>query len=447
VCVSVLPARYILCASRTNRRQRDELGFDYFFESHDGIQAPPFIYFEDGKPVSNLIKNEGMWSWEAAKEEPRYALNPDYDWDYQWLPSFEKGSDGAKSELTCKTSGEEVQCTSKDGENHFVRYGYEGFSTTHTGEVYVQAAKGFLWNCYNKGEPFFLQYASQGVHTPHTPPTKFFGEEVRGTQETPHLDMVHEVDLQLKKLMDWLDRNDLKSNTLVILTSDNGGLDKSGSTEHRASGTLHAYKGTDWEGGHRVPFFVRWPEVAPRGVTCDQPMVLTDLFATFAELTGRSKFEDSKKQGMDSTSIYQHLVNTEAACGLNGNSPVPREAILVQQTKDSANGAKILEGKGQTIVAVSQDHLKVVANRYHPNANKGLPEAAIIGKKFRYVDLGAIESMAPATQTEKQASMVYDYQDRSNEGTPEAAGELYLELRRKMKRVRDNLRTTPPLCI
>ena len=94
----MLPARYILCASRTNRRQRDELGFDYFFESHDGIQAPPFIYFEDGKPVSNLIKNEGMWSWEAAKEEPRYALNPDYDWDYPWLPSFEKGSDGASAE-------------------------------------------------------------------------------------------------------------------------------------------------------------------------------------------------------------------------------------------------------------------------------------------------------------------------------------------------------------
>lgn len=73
----------------------------------------------------------------------------------------------------------EVRCTSNEGKNHFVRYGYEGFSTTHTGEVYVQAAKGFLDN--NKGEPFFLQYASQGVHTPHTPPTKFFGEEVRGS--------------------------------------------------------------------------------------------------------------------------------------------------------------------------------------------------------------------------------------------------------------------------
>jgi arylsulfatase A-like enzyme len=119
--------------------------------------------------------------------------------------------------------------------------------------------------------------------------------------------------------MDWLSDNKLKSNTLVILTSDNGGLDKSGENEHRASGTLHSYKGTDWEGGHRVPFFVRWPDVAPPGVTCDQPMVLTDLFATFAELTGRSMYEDSTKQGMDSTSIYQHLVNTEVACGLNGN--------------------------------------------------------------------------------------------------------------------------------
>ena len=396
--------------------------------------------------MSNLVKKEGRgmermerWSWETAEEEPRYALNTNYEWDYQWLPSFEKGENGSKRELTCKTGGEEVKCTSGEGKNHFVRYGYEGFSTTHTGEVYVQAAKGFLDN--NKGEPFFLQYASQGVHIPHTPPTKFFGQAVRGTYETPHLDMVHEVDLQLKELMDWLDNNKLTSTTLVILTSDNGGLDKSVSTMHRASGTLHSYKGTDWEGGHRVPFFVRWPNVAPPGVTCDQPMVLTDLFATFAELTGRSMYEDSTTQGMDSTSIYQHLMNTEVACGLN--SPVTREAILVQQTKDGASDADVLEGKGQTIVAVSQDHLKVVANRYHEDAKEHLPEAAIISDKFRYVDLGAIESMTPATQTEQQASTVY--QSHSDSDAPEAAGELYRELRRKMRRVREGLRTTPPL--
>eukprot|EP00964_Phaeocystis_antarctica_P162170 scaffold135934_cov133-Phaeocystis_antarctica.AAC.1 len=63
---------------------------------------------------------------------------------------------------------------------------------------------------------------------------------------------------------------------------------------------------------------------------------------------------------MDSTSIYQHLVNTEAACGLNGNSPVPREAVLVQQTRNDPKGTSgdILTGSGQTMVAVSQDHLK-----------------------------------------------------------------------------------------
>ena len=117
-----------------------------------------------------------------------------------------------------------------------------------------------------------------------------------------------------------------------------------------------------------------------------------------------------------------------------------REAILVQQTKDDASDA-ILEGKCQTIVAVSQDHLKVVAIRYHSDAKKRLPEAAIISKKFRYVDLGAIESMTPAIQTEKQASTVY----QSHLDAPKAAGELYRELRRKMKRVRRGLRTTPPL--
>ena len=446
---------YSICASQNDRRNRDELGFDYIFESHDGIQAPPFIYFENGKPVSKLKRNDwgefGYWSWEKAEQEkPRYALDFKRQGDSGWLPSFEQEGldypDGpAKSELTCKIGGKASECTSEDGEHHFARYGYEGFSTTHTGEVYIQAAANFIYKATQEREkPFFLEFASQGVHTPHTPPHKFFGEAVRNTQETPHLDMVREVDLQLKELMLRLDRNKVTSNTLVILTSDNGGLDKSEKEGHRASGTLTGFRGTDWEGGHRVPFFVRWPGVTPHGITCDQPMVLTDLFATFAELTGRSKYEDSKTQGMDSTSIYQHLVNTEAACGLNGNSPVPREAVLVQQTRNDPKGTSgdILTGSGQTMVAVSQDHLKVVANRYKAAAgSQRLSEVAQISKEFRYVDLGVIERMPPATQTEKQASTLYKKDTRA----PEPAAKLYLELRRKMCRVRDGLRTTPPL--
>ena len=451
-CVCCRHDMYSICASQNDRRNRDELGFDYIFESHDGIQAPPFIYFENGKPVSKLKRNVfgefGKWSWEKAEQEkPRYALDFKREGDSGWLPSFEQEGDypdgPAKSELTC---GKASECTSGGGSgHHFARYGYEGFSTTHTGEVYIQAAANFIYRAtQQRKKPFFLEFASQGVHTPHTPPHKFFGEDVRGTQETPHLDMVREVDLQLKELMLRLDRNKVTSNTLVIFTSDNGGLNKSEKEGHRASGTLHNYKGTDWEGGHRVPFFVRWPGVTPHGLTCDQPMVLTDLFATFAELTGRSKHEDSKTQGMDSTSIYQHLVNTETACGLNGNSPVPREAVLVQQTRNDPKGTSgdILTGSGQTMVAVSQDHLKVVANRYKAAAgSQRLSEVAQISKEFRYVDLGVIERMPPATQTEKQASTLYKKDTRA----PEPAAKLYLELRRKMCRVRDGLRTTPPL--
>lgn len=400
-------------------RQRDELGFDYFFESHDGIQATPFIYFENGKPVSDLNKNDKKWSWKKATAQPRYALV--YDSDSDWLPSFE-GPDGAQSELTCKSGGVSVRCTSTEGKFHFHRYGYDGFSTTHTGEVYVQAALNFIDK--HKRKRFFLQFASQGVHTPHTPPTRFFGDRVRGMQLTKHLDMVREVDLQLKKLTDSLERHGLTPNTLVILTSDNGGLSKSiqdpggAKTGHLASGTLTDYKGSDWEGGHRVPFFVRWPGVTPAGVTCDHPMVQTDLFATFAELTGQSKHEDSTKQGLDSTSMFSYFFDTEAACGLKGDR---REALLVQQTKDV-----------QTMVAVSQGHLKVVAKRTSKRKPYEISETT-----FRYVDLDAIETSGVS---EKAASTEVTLNSASA-----GAAMLYKELASKMSLVAKGKRTTPPL--
>jgi arylsulfatase A-like enzyme len=75
----------------------------------------------------------------------------------------------------------------------------------------------------------------------------------------------------------------------VIVTSDNGAVPKSDEGDdfgHQSNGDLRGSKGGLFEGGHRVPFLVRWPGRAPAGKTNASLVVLTDLMATFAELAG-----------------------------------------------------------------------------------------------------------------------------------------------------------------
>ena len=338
-------------------RQRAELGFDYVFESANGIQGPPYIYFEQGLPVADLAYDNDTqkWSWAAATVPPRRRS------DYATLDDFlplDADGDGVCGELRMS------------GRNEDWAYGYEGFDSTRQGEVFVQAALDFIDS--SGATPFLLSFHSQAVHIPHTPST-FFGAPVRGLHADRHQDMLHEVDLQVKVLMGRLDANGLSNFTMVIFTSDNGGLARS-DRAHSSTGNLRGFKGSHFEGGHRVPFFVRWPQVTPAGVACDQPLVHVDLFATFAEMLNRSAYED-EGQGMDSESFYRDL--TSGTCGSgNRHGGTPRGAALVQITTIGEKG----------MVAISPDGMKVAAVRPDANDND-MPGAATIKDRFTFVDL------------------------------------------------------------
>jgi len=94
-------------------------------------------------------------------------------------------------------------------------------------------------------------------------------------------------------VLDTLDEMGVAGNTLVILTSDNGGMlnvtgQKAWRAGHRLNGDLQGFKFGAWEGGHRVPFLARWPGIIPAGTTSDQLLNLVDFVATMAAVTGRA---------------------------------------------------------------------------------------------------------------------------------------------------------------
>ena len=109
-----------------------------------------------------------------------------------------------------------------------------------------------------------------------------------------------------------LDKHGLADNTLVIFTSDNGcapasdivAQEKQG---HFANGDLRGTKADIWEGGHRVPFLVRWPGKVKAGSQCATPVCHTDLMATAAEITGAALPPGAAE---DSFSLVPELLGT-----------------------------------------------------------------------------------------------------------------------------------------
>ncbi len=156
-----------------------------------------------------------------------------------------------------------------------------------------------------RGEPFFLYLALTSPHTPILPTPEWKGTSGIGD----YGDFVRMTDGVIGEVLAALEGNDLAGNTLVIFTSDNGCSPQAGTGElerrgHFASGPYRGYKADIWEGGHRVPFFVRWPGRVAPGSRSDRLVCLTDLLGTCAELLGTELPADA---GEDSVSFLPAL--------------------------------------------------------------------------------------------------------------------------------------------
>jgi arylsulfatase A-like enzyme len=145
--------------------------------------------------------------------------------------------------------------------------------------------------------PFFVYLAHHAVHTPieaKADDIRHFDAKLRDSLNHRHgvyAAMTKNLDENVGRILDHLKRRGLDRNTVVIFASDNGGYVGSDPASGRSmpvtnNAPLRSGKGSLYEGGIRVPLMIRWPGVAQRGATCDEPVVLTDLFHTLLGVAG-----------------------------------------------------------------------------------------------------------------------------------------------------------------
>ncbi len=211
-------------------------GFDYFFGFCGSLDMAPYVWIENDMPTmvpTKETEDKGKQSWW------RKGLTSDDFSHEQVLP-----------DITKKTIG-------------------------------------FIKNNAHSDKPFFVYMPLPAPHTPILPLDEFKG---KSGLDNPYGDFVIMVDWVVGEIMNTLEEENIANNTVLIFTSDNGcspqadfaQLDTKG---HDPSYLFRGHKADIYEGGHRVPYIVRWPAKVKQGVS-DQILCTTDLFATAAEIIG-----------------------------------------------------------------------------------------------------------------------------------------------------------------
>lgn len=125
----------------------------------------------------------------------------------------------------------------------------------------------------------FLYFALNTPHIPWEPPEMFKGTSPVG----PYGDMILLADWAIGRVVEALDKKGILDETLVIFSSDNGSP-RHAIGQHANTGPFRGKKNTIWEGGHRVPFIVRWPGKVQQNKQSDQLFSLVDMMASLADL-------------------------------------------------------------------------------------------------------------------------------------------------------------------
>lgn len=185
----------------------------------------------------------------------------------------------------------------------------KGFDFEKVTPTFTQKAITFLKKQSTSGKPFFLYLPYSSPHTPWMPDTEFTGSSGAGQ----YGDFVNMVDSEVGKVLQALMDMGLDSNTIVFFTSDNGPFWRPEFIKkynHSAAFIYRGMKADAFEGGHRIPFIVRWPGKILAGSQCSETISLTCLLATCA---GIIKTDLAVNEGEDSHNILPLLVGNITA--------------------------------------------------------------------------------------------------------------------------------------
>ncbi|MFO0803420.1 MAG: arylsulfatase [Gemmataceae bacterium] len=262
------------------------VGFDYFFGISASLDMVPYTFIENDKVTAN----------------------PTEDRDFAMML-------GKETEARCRKGP-----------------AAPGFEAEYVLPTLTKKAVAYIGERAKAKSPFFLYLPLASPHTPILP-TKDWQNK---SGLNPYADFVMATDQAVGDVLAALKTNGVEDNTLVIFTSDNGCspmadfpvLLKLG---HNPNHVFRGHKADIFEGGHRVPFIARWPGKITAGSKSERLVCLTDIMATFAEVTG-AKLSDAAAE--DSFSF---------ANAWTGSKEEPRREGFVVQ---SSNGSfAIREGK------------------------------------------------------------------------------------------------------
>ena len=211
--------------------------------------------------------------------------------------------------------------------------------------------------------PFFLYFPLTSPHSPILPSEAFRGKSGKSI----YGDFLMETDDALRQVLEALDAHNLADDTLVIFTSDNGTTAPSPDRELKNDLHLRQHlrgsKATVYEGGHRMPYLVRWPGVVPAGSVCDELICHTDFMATVAEIVGYDLPENAAEDSHSLLTLYRgshrEIVPPVVNHSARGNFAVRQgDWKLVLGAKDQPAGVSMLynlrDDLGETTDVIDQ---------------------------------------------------------------------------------------------
>ena len=248
-----------------------EVGFDYSFMIPATGDRTPCVYVENGRVVNYDPMDPIRVSYaKKIGTEPTGKENPDLLFNQKPSHGHDMTIVNGISRIGWMTGGTKARWKDED-----------------TADTITAKAASFIAD--NKTKPFFLYFATHDAHVPRVPHPRFKGTSGHGLRG----DCIQQFDWCVGEVLKALDAAKVADNTLVIVTSDNGGVMDDGYVDgtgtdasgHKCNGALRGFKGGLFEGGHRVPMIVRWPGKTPAGKVSNELFCHVDVMATLAAIT------------------------------------------------------------------------------------------------------------------------------------------------------------------